>query len=77
MLPRSENQLFSPKAIDRRRKDLYYENWDFRVQRQLPKDFVAQLGYVGGRDHLFTRHTINLVDPATGLRPCPISVRSA
>ena len=43
-----KNQLFSPKAIDRHRKDLYYENWDFMVQQQLPKDFVAQVGYVGG-----------------------------
>src|SRR6267143_6666103 len=63
-----KNQLFSPKAIDRHRKDLYYENWDFVVQQQLPKDFVAQLGYVGGAGHhLFTRHTVNLVNPATGL----------
>jgi outer membrane receptor protein involved in Fe transport len=27
------NQLYSPKAIDRHRKDLYYENWDFVIQR--------------------------------------------
>src|SRR5215469_11645452 len=32
-----QNQLFSPKAIDRHRKDLYYENWDFVVQQQLPR----------------------------------------
>jgi hypothetical protein len=67
-----KNQLFSPKAIDRHRKDLYYENWDFVVQQQLPGDFVAQLGYVGGAGHhLFTRYTINLINPVTGLRPLP------
>ncbi|HWN98893.1 MAG TPA: TonB-dependent receptor [Blastocatellia bacterium] len=65
-----KNQLFSPKAIDRHRKDLSYQNWDFVVEQQLPGDFVAQLGYVGsvGR-HLFTRHTVNLIDPATLKRP--------
>jgi hypothetical protein len=62
--------LFSPKAIDRYRKDLSYQNWDFLVQQQLPGAFQAQLGYVGsaGR-HLFDRYQVNLIDPATGLRP--------
>jgi len=65
-----KNQLFSPKAIDRHRKDLSYQNWDFVIQQQLPGNFVAQLGYVGSvGHHLFTRHTVNLIDPATGNRP--------
>lgn len=67
-----KNQLFSPKAIDRHRKDLYYENWDFTIQQQLAKDFIAQVGYVGGEGHdLFTRYTINLINPLTGKRPLP------
>jgi len=62
-------QLFSPKAIDRHRKDLYYENWDFMVQQQLQHDFVGQAGYVGGEGHhLFDRYTVNLLDPVTRLR---------
>ena len=65
-----KNQLFAPKAIDRHRKDMYYENWDFVIQQQLPKDFIAQVGYVGGEGHhLFDRYTINLINPATGKRP--------
>ena len=64
------NQLFSPKAIDRHRKDLSYNNWDFLIQQQLPKDFVGQIGYVGGEGHhLFDKYTVNLINPATGLRP--------
>lgn len=64
------NQLFSPKAIDRHRKDLRYENWDFTIQQQLPGEFVGQIGYVGGEGHhLFDRYTVNLINPATGLRP--------
>jgi hypothetical protein len=65
-----KNQLFTPKAIDRHRKDLSYQNWDFMIQQQLPGNFIAQVGYVGSKGtHLFTRHTINLLDPVTRKRP--------
>ncbi|MDX6710842.1 MAG: hypothetical protein QOH96_1858, partial [Blastocatellia bacterium] len=65
-----KNQLFSPKAIDRHRKDLSYQNWDFVIQQQLPHDFVAEVGYVGSAGHhLFTRYTVNLINPVTGKRP--------
>jgi hypothetical protein len=65
-----KNQLFSPKAIDRHRKDLYYENWDFVIQQELPKNWLFQVGYTGGEGHhLFARYTINLINPATGKRP--------
>jgi hypothetical protein len=64
-----KNQLFSPKAIDRHRKDLYYENWDFLIQQQLPQDWLLQAGYTGGEGHhLFSKYTVNLIDPATGKR---------
>src|SRR5215472_17169608 len=65
-----KNQLYSPKAIDRHRKDLSYNNWDFVVQQELGHDFVGQVSYIGGEGHhLFTRYTINLINPATGARP--------
>jgi hypothetical protein len=65
-----QNQLYSPKAIDRHRKDLSYEEWDFVVQQQLPKDWLFQIGYTGSEGHhLFDRYTINLINPATGKRP--------
>ena len=38
------NQLFSPKAIDRHRKDLSYKNWDFMIQQQLPQDLALPGG---------------------------------
>jgi hypothetical protein len=57
------NQLFSPKAIDRHRKDLYYENWDFVVQQQLPGDALVEVGYTGSEGHhLFDRYTVNRID---------------
>jgi Carboxypeptidase regulatory-like domain/TonB dependent receptor-like, beta-barrel len=64
------NQLYSPKAIDRHRKDLYYENWDFLIQQQLPQNWLFQAGYTGGEGHhLFDKYTVNLINPLTGKRP--------
>ena len=65
-----KNQLYSPKAIDGHRKDLSYQEWDFVVQQQLPKDWLAQAGYTGSAGHhLFDKYTVNLINPATGTRP--------
>jgi hypothetical protein len=64
------NQLFSPKAIDRHRKDLSYESWDFVLQHQLPGDWLVQAGYAGSEGHhLFDRYTVNRINPLTGTRP--------
>jgi len=64
------NQLFSPKSIARNRKDLYYENWDFTIQQQLPHDWLLQTSYTGSEGHhLFDRYTTNLINPLTGKRP--------
>ena len=62
----------SAKAIDPNRKDLYYENWNFDIQQQLPHSFVAQVGYVGsGGRHLFSKITANGFLPETTTRPIP------
>jgi hypothetical protein len=64
-----KNQLFSPKAIYRHRKDLSYNSYDFMVQQQVGHGFVAQAGWVGGEGHhLFDKYTVNLINPATGKR---------
>ena len=63
------NQLYSPKAIARDRKDEYYENWDFMIQHDLGDGFVAQVGYVGSKGtHMFDKYTVNLLDPVTHKR---------
>ena len=62
--------LYSPKAIDRHRKDLSYNSYDFVVQQDVGRGFIAQVGYVGGEGHhLFDKYTVNLINPATGTRP--------
>jgi Carboxypeptidase regulatory-like domain/TonB dependent receptor len=63
------NQLFSPKAIARDRKDEYYDNWDFMIQHDMGRGFLAQVGYVGSKGtHMFDKYTLNLINPATGKR---------
>ena len=65
-----KNQLFSPKAIARNRKDLSYNNWDFLVQEQLPANWLLEAGYTGGEGHhLFDKYTVNTINPLTGTRP--------
>ncbi|HYM09626.1 MAG TPA: TonB-dependent receptor [Bryobacterales bacterium] len=65
-----QSQGLSPKAIDRHRRDGYYETWNLTVQTQLPRSFTAQIGYLGGEGHhLFDNVPTNLVDPVTGKRP--------
>ncbi|MBZ5581798.1 MAG: carboxypeptidase regulatory-like domain-containing protein [Acidobacteriia bacterium] len=67
-----KNQLFSPKAIDRYRKDLSYNDWDLMIQQELPRNFLAQVGYLGAQGHhLFSKYTVNLINPLTGKRPLP------
>jgi hypothetical protein len=62
----------SARADDRRRKDMYVTQWGASVQRALPHDFVGTLSYVGSKGtYLLTTSYVNLIDPATGLRPYP------
>jgi outer membrane receptor protein involved in Fe transport len=64
--------LYSPKAWDPNRKDGYFENWDFTVERMLPGNFIGQIAYDGSEGHrLFGKLQANVIDPLTGLRPIP------
>jgi hypothetical protein len=68
----STTGIISPRDDDRRRKDTYVEQWGLSVQRTLPADFVGTLSYVGSTGvDLLTLSDVNVVDPATGLRPYP------
>jgi outer membrane receptor protein involved in Fe transport len=64
--------LYSPKAWDPNRRDGYFENWDFTVERMLPGNFIGQIAYDGSAGHrLFGKINANVIDPLTGLRPIP------
>ena len=64
--------LYSPKTWDPNRRDGYFENWDFTVERMLPGNFIGQIAYDGSAGHrLFGKIEANVIDPLTGLRPIP------
>ncbi|WP_182276169.1 TonB-dependent receptor [Granulicella sp. 5B5] len=62
----------SARDDDRTRKDSYFTEWGLSVQQALPSHFVNTLSYVGSKGtYLLTTSYVNLIDPATGLRPYP------
>jgi Carboxypeptidase regulatory-like domain/TonB dependent receptor len=64
--------IVSPRDDDRDRKDMYVSQWGLSVQQSLPHSLVGTLAYVGSKGtDLLTTSYINLINPATGLRPYP------
>jgi hypothetical protein len=64
--------IISPRDDDRRRKDMYVEQWGLSVQQALPADFVGTVSYVGSHGvNLLTLSEVNVIDLATGTRPYP------
>jgi hypothetical protein len=62
----------SANADYRDRKDMYVSQWGLSVQRALPHDMVGTLSYVGSKGtYVLITSYVNLIDPATGLRPYP------
>lgn len=60
----------SPRDMYRLRKDMYVSQWGISVQQSLPRDLVGTLSYAGSKGtDLLTTSYLNLIDPATGLRP--------
>jgi hypothetical protein len=45
----------------------YVEQWNFNVERQLPHQFLAQVGYTGSEAHkLYVQYNVNQAFPGTG-----------
>ena len=67
-----QGQGVAPGTIDRSLRTMYYENWDFDIQQQLPRGFLLTTGYQGSQGHkLLSPMTLNRINPATGTRPFP------
>ena len=63
---------FQPKM-----RTQYTAQYNFTIQRELAKDIVLQLGYVGSQGHrLLASHDINAANPQTCLGHCDTSVQS-
>lgn len=50
----------SPNVIDANRVPSYMQQWNFNIQRELPSDMVAEVGYVGSKGtHLIGTQDLN------------------
>jgi Carboxypeptidase regulatory-like domain/TonB dependent receptor len=64
--------IVSPRDDDRRRKDMFVEQWGLSIQQALPADFVSTISYVGSKGvHLLTLSEVNVINPLTGTQPYP------
>ena len=64
--------IVSPRDMDRRREDMYVSQWGLSLQQALPHDLAGSLSYLGSKGtNLLTTSYVNLIDPATGVRPNP------
>ena len=70
-IPRSqESALTAPRRSTATARTSSTTTGTSSIQQQLGHDFVGQVSYIGGQGHhLFSKYTVNLIDPATGKRP--------
>ncbi len=63
----------SVAGFDWIRRDIYTEQWDFSVARDIGGGAAIQVAYVGNRGlNLRRGYTINFIDPTLGKRPNPL-----
>ncbi len=64
--------VVSPRLLDRNRKDMYVAAWTASLQQQFAGDLVGTATYLGNKGtNLLTTTYVNVLNPATGLRPYP------
>ena len=70
--PVCSNGTQSPNAEQRDRPDPYVTQWGASVEQALPANLILTTSYVGSNGHnLLQESYLNVIDPATGLRPYP------
>lgn len=68
--------LATRNIFDPLQRTTYSEQWSFDFQREVTKDLVATVGYVGNRGvKALTLHWLNEIDAATGRRPVASTTR--
>jgi Carboxypeptidase regulatory-like domain/TonB dependent receptor len=71
-IAQANHTAVAPRALQRNRGDGSVAQWGLQVQSELPGGFILDTGYLGSHGYkLFARNYINVIDPATGLRPLP------
>jgi hypothetical protein len=64
--------IVTPRAGDRRHRDMDVAAWTASVQRSLPESIVATVSYVGNKGtHVLRSSYVNTVNPLTGTQPYP------
>jgi hypothetical protein len=72
LFPQAIVQDSTPRAQQRARQNPTVDQWGLQIQQELPAGFILDTGYLGSHGyHQFTRTYINVINPATGLRPFP------
>ena len=62
----------SPKDQVRNRKDTYTQEGTVSIQQSLPASFTGTISYIASKGtNIMNRSYVNLINPATGLRPYP------
>ena len=70
--PVCTNGTNSPNAEQRHRKDSYVIQWGLSVGQQLPANYLLNVAYAGTKGtRLLAESYVNVINPATGLRPYP------
>jgi hypothetical protein len=64
--------IVTPRALDRRRKDMYVAAWTASIQRALPGNVVGTASYLGNKGtNILTTTFTNTTNPQTGVAPYP------
>src|SRR5687768_8830751 len=66
----------APQSIAHDFKNAYLQSWNFNVQRELLRNLVLSVGYIGSKGtHLISRRNFN--QPINGARPFPTLLQSS
>ncbi|HEY7184660.1 MAG TPA: TonB-dependent receptor [Blastocatellia bacterium] len=64
--------VVTPRLLDRNRKDEYISQWGLSIQRNIGRNVVGTVSYIGSKGtRLISTSFVNGIDPTTGVRPYP------
>ncbi len=62
----------APRSMPRNKQNQVSQQWGLTVQQAIRKGVTFEAGYNGQQNyHVFNRNYVNVINPATGLRPLP------
>lgn len=62
----------APRSMPRNKRNQVSQQWGLTVQQVITKGVSFEVGYNGQQNyHVFNRNYVNVINPATGVRPLP------